>query len=69
MALSLAKCSVLALILRIIGTKDGKTRIFCVALMAISAAWGVGSSLAFLINCRADTLLTVDNIEQCPNQV
>lgn len=37
--------------------------------MAISAAWGVGSCLAFLINCRADTLLTLDNIEQCPNQV
>ncbi|KAM0518879.1 hypothetical protein ACHAPE_003869 [Trichoderma viride] len=68
LALSLAKCSVLALILRIIGTKDGKTKIICITLMAISAAWGVGSSLAFLINCRADTLLTVDNIKQCPNQ-
>jgi hypothetical protein len=60
---------VLALILRIIGTKDGKTKIICITLMAISAAWGVGSSMAFLINCRADTLLTVDNIKQCPNQV
>ncbi|KAK6447152.1 hypothetical protein ACSS6W_000114 [Trichoderma asperelloides] len=68
LALALAKCSVLALILRIIGSKTGKIKIFCISLMAISAAWGVGSCLAFLINCRADTLLTLDNIEQCPNQ-
>ncbi|KAK1252114.1 hypothetical protein MKX08_003301 [Trichoderma sp. CBMAI-0020] len=68
LALSFAKCSVLALILRIIGTKNGKTKIICITLMAISAAWGVASSLAFLINCRSDTLLTLDNIKQCPNQ-
>ncbi|KAL6890074.1 acyl-CoA N-acyltransferase [Trichoderma evansii] len=65
---NLAKCSVLALVLRIIGTKSGKIKIFCIGLMAVSAAWGVGSCLAFLINCRADTLLTLDNVKQCPNQ-
>ncbi|KAJ4307584.1 hypothetical protein N0V84_012627 [Fusarium piperis] len=69
LSLSLAKCSVLALVLRIIGSKTGKNRLFCIALMVISAAWGVGSSVAFLVNCRADTLLTPDNVKQCPNQV
>lgn len=68
LALSLAKCSVLALILRIIGSKTGKSKPFCIGLMAFSAAWGVGSCLAFLINCRASTLLTLDNVKQCPNQ-
>ncbi|KAF7558248.1 hypothetical protein G7Z17_g151 [Cylindrodendrum hubeiense] len=68
LALSLAKCSVLALILRIIGTKPGKSKPFCITLMVVSAAWGVGSCLAFLIKCHASTVLTVDNVKQCPNQ-
>ncbi|RSM02646.1 hypothetical protein CEP52_007853 [Fusarium oligoseptatum] len=69
LSLSLAKCSILALVLRIIGTKTGKNRIFCIGLMVTSAVWGIGSSVAFLVNCRADTLLTPDNVEQCPSQV
>lgn len=67
--LSLAKCSVLALILRIIDSKTGKSKPFCIGLMVLSSAWGIGSSLAFLINCRSGTLLTLDNVKQCPNQV
>lgn len=69
LSLSLAKCSVLALILRIISSNTGKSRLFCISLMVTSAVWGVGSSAAFLINCRADTFLTRDNVKQCPNQV
>ncbi|KAM5349484.1 hypothetical protein ACJ41O_005989 [Fusarium nematophilum] len=68
LALSFAKCSVLALILRIIDSKTGKSKWICIGLMVLSAAWGVGSCLAFLINCRANTLLTLDNVKQCPNQ-
>ncbi|KPM46446.1 hypothetical protein AK830_g39 [Neonectria ditissima] len=67
-ALSLAKCSVLALILRIIGSKTGRSRLVCIGLMVLSAVWGVGSCLAFLINCRANSLLTPNNVKQCPNQ-
>ncbi|KAF3074483.1 hypothetical protein CFAM422_003231 [Trichoderma lentiforme] len=66
--LSLAKCSVLALILRIIDSKTGKSKPFCIGLMVLSSAWGIGSSIAFLINCRSGTLLTLDNVKQCPNQ-
>ncbi|KAI5459536.1 hypothetical protein BGZ63DRAFT_415097 [Mariannaea sp. PMI_226] len=66
--LNLAKCSVLALILRIIGSRTGMSRPLCIGVMVLSVAWGIGSCLAFLINCRADTLLTLDNAKQCPNQ-
>ncbi|KAH6953882.1 hypothetical protein BKA56DRAFT_648481 [Ilyonectria sp. MPI-CAGE-AT-0026] len=68
LALSVAKCSVLALILRIIGSKTGKSKLFCIGLMVLSAVWGVGSCLAFLVNCRTNTLLTPDNVKQCPSQ-
>ncbi|KAH6869820.1 hypothetical protein B0T10DRAFT_533728 [Thelonectria olida] len=68
LALSLAKCSVLALILRIIGSRPGKSKPFCIGLMVLSAAWGVGSCVAFLVNCRADALLALTNVTQCPNQ-
>ncbi|KAL7943917.1 hypothetical protein V8C42DRAFT_327170 [Trichoderma barbatum] len=68
LALSLAKCSVLALILRIIDSKTGKSKPICIGLMILSLAWGIGSCLAFLINCRAGTLLAPDNVKQCPNQ-
>ncbi|KAH7109401.1 hypothetical protein B0J13DRAFT_632370 [Dactylonectria estremocensis] len=68
LALSVTKCSILALILRIIGSKTGKSKLFCIGLMVLSAVWGIGSCSAFLVNCRANTLLTPDNVKQCPNQ-
>ncbi|KAH6883563.1 hypothetical protein B0T10DRAFT_411010 [Thelonectria olida] len=68
LALSLAKCSVLALILRIIGSRPGKSKPFCIGLIVLSAAWGVGSCVVFLVNCRADALLALTNVTQCPNQ-
>ncbi|KAF4945291.1 hypothetical protein FSARC_14455 [Fusarium sarcochroum] len=68
LALSLAKCSVLALVLRIIGSKPGKSKPFCIGLMVFIAAWGVGSSVAWLINCPSGTLLTLNNVKQCPDQ-
>ncbi|KAG7428387.1 hypothetical protein Forpi1262_v011175 [Fusarium oxysporum f. sp. raphani] len=69
LTLSLAKCSVLALIQRIIGSKPGKSGPVCIGLMVITVVWGVGSCLAWLVNCRADSLLTLDNVKQCPHQV
>ncbi|KAJ6779969.1 hypothetical protein PWT90_03347 [Aphanocladium album] len=68
LTLCLSKCSLLALILRIIGRKTGKSRPICIAMMAVSALWGVGSSVAYLVTCRADTLLTTQNLTQCPSQ-
>ncbi|KAJ4164442.1 hypothetical protein LMH87_006118 [Akanthomyces muscarius] len=68
LTLCLSKCSLLALILRIIGRKTGKSRPICIAMMVVSALWGVGSCVAYLANCRADTLLTSQNITQCPSQ-
>ncbi|OAA36601.1 hypothetical protein BBO_08183 [Beauveria brongniartii RCEF 3172] len=68
LTMCLSKCSLLALILRIIGRKTGKSRPICIAMMVVSAVWGVGSCVAYLANCRADTLLTPDNITQCPGQ-
>ncbi|KAL7758360.1 hypothetical protein ACKLNR_012887 [Fusarium oxysporum f. sp. zingiberi] len=68
LTLSLAKCSVLALIQRIIGSKPGKSGPVCIVLMVITVLWGVGSCLAWLVNCRADSLLTLDNVKQCPHQ-
>ncbi|KAM0249005.1 hypothetical protein ACHAQJ_009254 [Trichoderma viride] len=40
LALSLSKCSVLALILRIIGSKSGKDKPFCIGLIVLSGVWG-----------------------------
>ncbi|KAG9249698.1 uncharacterized protein F5Z01DRAFT_678480 [Emericellopsis atlantica] len=66
--LSLTKCSILALVLRIIGTRTGKSRSFCVGLTCLSAIWGIGSAVGILVNCRGDTALTPKNLEQCPSQ-
>ncbi|KAH6957423.1 hypothetical protein DER45DRAFT_632280 [Fusarium avenaceum] len=68
LSLGLAKLSVLALILRIIGSKSGMSRRLCFGLMIVTAVWCAGSSPAWLINCRADVLLTVDDIDHCPGQ-
>ncbi|EHK18605.1 uncharacterized protein TRIVIDRAFT_78137 [Trichoderma virens Gv29-8] len=68
LSLSFAKCSVLALIHRIIDSKTGMSKPFCIGLMILSSVWGVGSCLAFIVNCRGGTLLTLDNVKQCPNQ-
>lgn len=69
LCLALAKCSVLALILRVIGPKAGWNRPVCIGLMCLSIAWGVGSSITFLAKCRADSILTIHNTIQCPSQV
>jgi hypothetical protein len=69
LSLSLAKCSVLALVLRIIGSKSGMSKKLCIGLMMVTAVWCLSSSLAWLVNCRADALLTVNNVNQCPGQV
>ncbi|KAI5456212.1 hypothetical protein BGZ63DRAFT_435701 [Mariannaea sp. PMI_226] len=68
LALSLAKCSLLALILRIIGSRSGKMKLFCIGLMEFSSAWGIGSCLALFVNCRANTLLSMITVKKCPNQ-
>ncbi|WZH49465.1 uncharacterized protein QYS62_010666 [Fusarium acuminatum] len=67
-SLSLAKLSVLALILRIIGSKSGMSKRLCIGLMIVTTMWCAGSSLAWLVSCRAGVLLTVANIDQCPGQ-
>ncbi|CEI63703.1 unnamed protein product [Fusarium venenatum] len=68
MTLTFAKCSVLALIRRIIDCRPGKSEPFCIALMAITAIWGVSSSLSFLTNCDPGSVLTVHNLDRCPHQ-
>ncbi|SPJ83935.1 uncharacterized protein FTOL_10451 [Fusarium torulosum] len=68
LSLGLAKCSVLALVLRIIGSKSGMSKKLCIGLAMVTAVWCVSSSLAWLIDCRADALLTVNNVNQCPGQ-
>lgn len=69
MTLTFAKCSVLALIRRIIDCKPGKSEPFCIGLMVITVLWGATSSVSFLINCNPSSVLTVENLEQCPHQV
>ncbi|KAL7805777.1 hypothetical protein V8C26DRAFT_424532 [Trichoderma gracile] len=58
LALSVTICSVLALILRIIDSKSGKTRPFCIRVTV----------LTLLLNCQAASLLTIVNIKECPSQ-
>ncbi|KAH7202824.1 hypothetical protein BKA60DRAFT_600665 [Fusarium oxysporum] len=66
--INLAKCSVLALIRRIVSSKPGKSEPVCIGLMVITVVWGAGSCLAWLVNCHADSLLALDNVKQCPHQ-
>ncbi|OBS26162.1 hypothetical protein FPOA_00105 [Fusarium poae] len=68
MTLTFAKCSVLALIRRIIDCRPGKSEIFCISLMVITGIWGVTSSISFLINCDPTSVLTVHNLQRCPHQ-
>ncbi|QPC65801.1 hypothetical protein HYE67_008032 [Fusarium culmorum] len=68
MTLTFAKCSVLALIRRIIDCRPGKSEPFCIGLMVTTVLWGVTSSVSFLINCNPGSVLTVENLEQCPHQ-
>lgn len=68
MTLTFAKCSVLALIRRIIDCRPGKSEPFCIALMVITAIWGIASSVSFLVNCNPSSVLTVHNLERCPHQ-
>ncbi|KAG8674133.1 hypothetical protein FPOAC2_00108 [Fusarium poae] len=68
MTLTFAKCSVLALIRRIIDCRPGKSEPFCIALIVITVIWGVASSISFLINCDPTSVLTVHNLERCPHQ-
>ncbi|KAH7362790.1 hypothetical protein B0T11DRAFT_352806 [Plectosphaerella cucumerina] len=68
LGLTFAKCSILALVLSIIGTKSGRSRLICLVLLGLAVVWGFAACLAFAIHCRADGLLTVDNESSCPRQ-
>ncbi|RFN45439.1 hypothetical protein FIE12Z_10305 [Fusarium flagelliforme] len=59
--LTLAKCSVLALIRRIIASKPGKSEIFCTALLVFTVLWGIGSCISFLVDCDVNGLLDASN--------
>ncbi|ORY59964.1 uncharacterized protein BCR38DRAFT_443484 [Pseudomassariella vexata] len=66
LALCLAKCSVIALMLRMFAIKMWKN-LLCAVLLFLAAAWGVGSIIGLAINCSAVDILT-DNNTQCPQQ-
>ncbi|KAJ4016224.1 hypothetical protein NW766_004415 [Fusarium irregulare] len=59
---------VLALIRRIIACKPGKSEIFCTGLLVFTVLWGIGSCIAFLVDCDVDGLLDIHNPERCPHQ-
>lgn len=67
----LAKCSTVSLILRVFtaDTERGKRWVTCWVFLGLSVAWGIGSILGLAISCDINTILTVDNVNQCKNQV
>lgn len=67
LALSLSKCSILALILRVVEDRKSIMRRLCIATTALSAIWGLLSVLLVTLDCSADRML-IDSI-QCPAQV
>lgn len=68
-ALAFAKCFLLALILRIIGTKTGRSRPVCFVLIRLAVIWGFAACVALAVDCQTDSLLTTDNETACPRQV
>ncbi|PTD06127.1 hypothetical protein FCULG_00012414 [Fusarium culmorum] len=53
----------------VVSSKAWKSEPFCIGLMVTTVLWGVTSSVSFLINCNPGSVLTVENLEQCPHQV
>ncbi|KAH6643425.1 hypothetical protein BKA67DRAFT_632884 [Truncatella angustata] len=66
--LGLAKCSIIALMLRIFATEKWNNWAACVAPLVLCVLWCIGSIIALSINCDSDTLLTTDNPRRCPAQ-
>ncbi|KAK8868959.1 hypothetical protein PGQ11_007537 [Apiospora arundinis] len=66
--LSLSKCSVLALMLRVFSPETGMTGGYraCILLTIISATWGVASVIALSADCGASTILSPEGSQRCP---
>lgn len=71
LALGLAKCSVLALMLRVFTPEGGLTKGYrtCFAVLFLCIFWAVGAVAAVSIHCDSDTLLMTQNEVFCPRQV
>lgn len=71
LALGLAKCSVLALMLRVFTPEGGLTKGYrtCFAILFLCILWAVGAVVAVSVHCDGATLLTMQNEVFCPNQV
>lgn len=71
LALGLAKCSVLALMLRVFTPEGGLTKGYrtCFAILLLSIFWAVGAVAAVSIHCDGETLLRTQNKVSCPHQV
>lgn len=71
LALGLAKCSALALMLRVFTPEGGLTKGYrtCFAILFLCIGWAVGAVVAVSTHCVGDTLLTTQNEVFCPHQV
>ncbi|KAJ1332068.1 cadherin EGF LAG seven-pass G-type receptor 1 [Microdochium nivale] len=67
LALSLSKCSILALILRVVQDKTSPMRRLCVGTIGLSAVWGVASIILFSANCPIDSALA-SGVPSCSAQ-
>lgn len=70
-ALCLAKCSVVALVLRVLTFEYEQSldRIVCYGLLFLNVLWGLGSVAGLVVDCEVNGILTNKNIDRCPAQV
>lgn len=68
LSLCLAKCSVAAILIRVLAFSSEKRRYICWGLVATNVLWAFGSMAGFVSRCDAAELLTIDANVSCPRQ-
>ncbi|KAH9903776.1 hypothetical protein F4778DRAFT_781158 [Xylariomycetidae sp. FL2044] len=67
-SLCLSKCSVVALLLRVLTTDRLRNFTMCMLAMVLCVAWGIGSVVGIGANCDMSQLLIDPDGPQCPHQ-
>jgi hypothetical protein len=68
-SLALAKCSVVVFMQRLLARDSKKLYAACYVLVAVFAAWGLGSIIGISIGCDTNRYILDDATEVCGNQV
>jgi hypothetical protein len=67
-ALTIAKCSVVIFMQRLLARDSRGIRLLCYGLTVVFIAWGLGSILGIAINCDATWYITSEAKDKCGHQ-